>query len=179
MPFIRRVPSLRLGWLGTIALLLFAGTAAAQAPEAPPSPEIAEIRVLGNERADESLILQSLGLKVGDHYQIDRLRVGLRNLYRQGLFRDIQVEAERGDKGLILTVRVQEHPTLMRIRYDGAAKLKEDDFREVVQLVAGQTVSPRGVDQARRDLLGLYHDKGYLLAEVTPELKGDRRADLV
>ena len=67
----------------------------------------------------------------------------------------------------------------MRIRYDGTDKLKEDDFREVVQLVAGQTVSPRGVDQARRDLLGLYHDKGYLLAEVTPELKGDRRADLI
>lgn len=140
---------------------------------------ISAIRVLGNERADETLILQAFGMQPGDRYQVDRVRVGVRNLWRQGLFRDVQVEAEPGADGLVLTLRVEENPTLLRIRYDGAKKLKEDDFREVVQLVAGQTVGPRAVDQARRDMLALYEEKGYLLAKVEPELKGDRRADLV
>jgi outer membrane protein insertion porin family len=184
MPLGGRFPAAR-PWRPLAAVLavlaIFApGSAPAQeAQEGAPSPVIAEIRVLGNERADESLILQAFGFKPGDTYQIDRLRSGIRNLYRQGLFRDVKIEAERSEKGLVLIVRVQENPTLLRVRYEGADKLDEDDFKEVVQLVAGQTVSPRGVDQARRDLLGLYHDKGYLLAEVEPELKGDRRADLV
>lgn len=200
MPWGGKFPAARLEWLSAAVLLVLAlvvpvslraqetvppepASPESVSPEPaspePASPEIAEVRVLGNERADESLILQAFGFKPGDRYQIDRIRSGIRNLYRQGLFRDIRVEADRTDQGLILTIRVEENPALLRVRYEGADKLDEDDFKEVVQLVAGQTVSPRGVDQARRDLLGLYRDKGYLLAEVDTELKGDRRADLV
>ena len=179
-PFARR---LALRAIGLTAGLSLAGGVRAQGPGAEPpvgAPQtITEVRVLGNERADETLILQAFGLQPGDRYQVDRVRVGVRNLWRQGLFRDIRVEAQPGAGGLILTLRVEENPTLLRVRYDGANKLKEDDFREVVPLVPGQTVSPRAVEQARRDILSLYREKGYLLADVEPELKGDRRADLV
>jgi outer membrane protein insertion porin family len=173
---------------GLVVAILVAVTGPPAAPvraeEAPPesgapSLPIAVLRVLGNERAEESLVLQGFGLKPGDKYQVDRVRAGIRNLYRQGLFRDVRVEADRGPDGLVLTLRVEENPSLLRVRYEGADKLDEDDFREVVQLAPGQTVAPRAVDQARRDILTLYRDKGYLLAEVEPELKGDRRADLV
>ncbi len=139
---------------------------------------VAAVRVLGNARADESLVFQTFGVNPGDPYQIDAVRRGIRSLYRLGLFRDIEVTAERTAEGLILTVEVRENPTLLRVRYDGADKLKEDDFEEVVELVPGQTVTRRAVAQARRDILDLYYDKGYLLAEVEPELRGDRRADL-
>jgi outer membrane protein insertion porin family len=140
---------------------------------------VQEVRVLGNEKAEESLIFESFGLEKGDAYQIDRVRQGIRNLYRQGLFRDVRVEADPGAEGVVLTLHVQENPTLLRVRYDGNKKLKQDDFDEVVQLVPGEVVSARDVEQARRDILDLYEEKGYLLAEVTADLKGDRRADLV
>lgn len=176
-----RVPR-RLSGVGGVlvaaaVLIAIAMPAFAQQPDV--APPIATVRVLGNERAEDSLILQAFGFQVGERYQVDRVRSGIRNLYRQGLFRDIQVEVERLPQGLALTIRVEENPTLLRVRYDGADKLDDDDFREVVQLVPGQTVGPRAVEQARRDIVALYRDKGYLLAEVQPELKGDRRADLV
>ena len=103
----------------------------------------------------------------------------LRNLYRQGIFEDVVVEAESTAEGLVLTVRVKENPTLLRVRYDGADKLDEKDFEEVVQLVAGQVVSAKDIDQARRDIIDLYQEKGYLHAEVEAESRGDRNADLV
>jgi outer membrane protein insertion porin family len=159
--------------LSAVGALLFALSAPVLAQT------VEEVRVLGNEKAEESLIFQSFGMEAGDAYQIDKVRQGIRNLYRQGLFRDIQVEAEPGAEGIVLTLRVQENPTLLRVRYDGNKKLKQDDFDEVVQLVPGQVVSLRDVEQARRDLLALYEEKGYLLAEVETDLKGDRRADLV
>jgi outer membrane protein insertion porin family len=181
---------------GFAAAWLAAASARAQEPPAPAPADvapavgdtaavrgapqvIAEVRVLGNERAEESLVLEAFGFQPGQRYQVDRLRAGVKNVWRQGLFRDVRIEASPGPAGLVLTIRVEENPTLLRVRYDGADKLDEDDFREVVQLAAGQTVGPRAVDQARRDILTLYRDKGYLLAEVEPELKGDRKADLV
>ncbi|GJM45115.1 MAG: outer membrane protein assembly factor BamA [Gemmatimonadota bacterium] len=139
---------------------------------------VSGLRVLGNARAEEALIFQTFGVEVGDPYQVDVVRDGIRNLYRLGLFRDIRLEGERTDEGIDLLLIVEENPTLLRVRYDGADKLDQDDFDEVVELVAGQTVTPRSVEQARRDLLDLYHEKGFLLAEVTSDLKGDRRADL-
>jgi len=159
--------------LGAAALLtaLLPGISRAQS--------ITEVQIVGNEKAEERLILDSFGLGAGDPYQVDRIRQGIRNLYRLGLVRDVQVVADTGADGVALTLRVDENPTLLRIRYDGNDKLKKDDFEEVVQLVPGQVVSARAVDQARRDIRELYEEKGYLLAEVEPELRGDRRADLV
>jgi outer membrane protein insertion porin family len=159
------------GALAAVLLSLPFAPAAAQTVE--------DVRVVGNEKAEDSLVFQSFGVEKGDTYQIDRIRQGIRNLYRQGLFRDVQVEADPGTEGVVLTIRVQENPSLLRVRYDGAKKLKQDDFDEVVQLVPGEVVSARDVDQARRDILDLYEEKGYLLAEVEADLKGDRRADLV
>jgi outer membrane protein insertion porin family len=165
--------TLRHAWRGllpALTLLLWAPPSSSQ--------QISTIHVLGNAQADESLILESFGLRTGDAYHVDKVRRGIRALYRQGLFRDVLIDAEEGPEGITLTIRVVENPTLLRIRYEGTDKLKEKDFAEVVQLVEGQIVSSRDVEQARRDILALYEEKGHLLAEVTPELRGDVRADL-
>ncbi len=120
-----------------VGLCLGAGAGWAQDPaEAPVVGDILEVRVVGNARADEGLVFQTFGVNRGDPYQIDDVRRGIRSLYRLGLFRDIQVTAERTADGLILIVQVRENPTLLRIRYDGADKLKEDDFEEVVTRIA-------------------------------------------
>jgi outer membrane protein insertion porin family len=139
---------------------------------------IAAVRVAGNVRAEESLIFEALGLQAGDDYQVEKIRAGVRNLYRQGLFRDIRIEGERTADGLVLTVVVRENPTLLRVRYEGADGLDEDDFAEVVELVPGQIVTQAAVEQARRDIRELYEEKGYLLAEVEADLRGEQRADL-
>ena len=164
-------------WLGVLACLAVGlsspDRAAAQGVE-----RIAGVEISGNLRVDSDLIRQTLALEVGDTYQVDKVRTGIRSLWRQRLFRDIQVSAERVPEGIRLFVDVVENPTLVRVRYTGQDKLDEDDFEEVVQLIEGETITPRKVDQARRDILGLYADEGYLLAEVTPELRGERTADL-
>ncbi|MCA9753337.1 MAG: outer membrane protein assembly factor BamA [Gemmatimonadetes bacterium] len=159
--------------LAGAVLAIASGTGRAQTPEM-----ITNVQIEGNAQTDEALIRETFGLDAGDRYQVDQVRQGVRNLWRQGLFRDIRVSAERSDGGIALQITVEENPTLLRVRYDGQDKLKEKDFAEVVQLVPGQLVSPAAVDQARRDLETLYRSKGYLLAKVEPELLGERRADL-
>lgn len=140
---------------------------------------ITSVRVLGNEKAEQQLILDLFGLKPGDELQRERVQDGIRALHRQGFFRTIDVETSPSPTGVDVTLRVSENPTLLQIRYEGAKKLKEKDFAEVVQLAPGQLVTAQSVEQARRDVRELYESKGYLFAEVDPELRGGQGADLV
>ncbi|MDP6803207.1 MAG: outer membrane protein assembly factor BamA [Gemmatimonadota bacterium] len=147
------------------------------------SPALAEtigsVGIRGNVRAEDALIFSTMGLEAGSEYSPETVRAGIRNLYRQGLFRDVRVLAEPGEGGLALTIEVAENPTILRIRYGGADKLDEDDFAEVVELVAGQTLTARRLNGAIRDILALYEEKGYLLAQVKPEVRGTERVDVI
>ncbi len=140
---------------------------------------IATLEVRGNAQVEERRILDAFGFAPGDELDPEKVRTGIRNLHRQGLFRSIDVEGEPGPDGVAVTVRVVENPTLLQIRYEGAKKLKKKDFEEVVQLAPGQLVTPQAVARARKDILELYEGKGYLLAEVESELTGTTRADLI
>lgn len=149
------------------------------APSLARAERIATLATRGNSQVEERRILDSFGFAPGEELDADRVQVGIRNLHRLGLFRSVDIEAEPGPDGLAVVVHVVENPTLLQIRYDGAEKLKEKDFEEVVQLVPGQLVTRAAVERARRDILELYESKGYLLAEVAAELSGETRADLV
>ncbi len=140
---------------------------------------IASIEVLGNVQADTRVVLDAFGLEPGEEFETEAVRAGIRALHRQGLFREVQVEARSLPEGAAVVIRVKENPTLLVVRYEGTDKLKEKDFEEAVQLVPGQIVTQQSIDQARRDILELYQSKGYMHAEVTAELRGDTKADLV
>ncbi len=165
---------MKLGAAGIALLLLIF----VSSPSALAEP-IASIEVLGNVQADTRLVLDAFGLEPGEELDPEAVRAGIRALHRQGLFREVQVETSAADGGVAVVIRVRENPTLLQIRYQGTNKLKDKDFEEVVQLAPGQVVTPQAVEQARRDILELYESKGYLLAEVTAELAGETRADLV
>lgn len=140
---------------------------------------IAAISVVGNAQTEEKLVLDALGLAPGDEYDPEKVRAGIRNLNRQGLFQSIQLEGAETPEGLHLVIRVKENPILMQVRYVGAKKLKDKDFQEVVQLVPGSLVTRQAVERARRDIVELYEGKGYLLAEVKAEIQGEQRADVI
>ncbi|HET9888548.1 MAG TPA: POTRA domain-containing protein, partial [bacterium] len=140
---------------------------------------IASITVVGNAQTEEKLVLEGFGLAAGDEYDPEKVRTGIRNLNRQGLFQSVQIEGEESPEGLRLVIRVKENPILMQVRYVGAKKLKEKDFQEAVQLTPGSLVTRQAVERARRDILELYEGKGYLLAEVKAEIQGEQRADVI
>ena len=140
---------------------------------------IASIDVVGNAQSESRLVLEAFGIAAGDEYDPEKVRAGIRNLHRQGLFQSVQIEALETPQGLRLLIRVRENPILLQVRYVGAKKLKDKDFQEVVQLTAGSLVTRQAVERARRDILELYESKGYLLAEVKAEIQGEERADVI
>ncbi len=149
-----------------------------------PSPsreiKVLDIRVEGNKTVDKSLILKSVQVEKGRSYILPVLRNKLREsvnaLDKLNLFSNIRVDEDRSDSldGVILYFVVAELPTLARVEYKGLDELKVSDFKGKIDLVDGQVYSPGAVEVARQKILDLYHEKGYLLAQVKVEESEDK-----
>ncbi len=160
-----------------LGLGLFAAPANAQGFLQSPSKEvkIADIKIEGNRTVDKSLILKTLLLEKGESYIPPVLRNKIQGsvtaLNKLNLFSDIRVEKDESDslEGIVLYFVVAELPTLAKVEYKGLKKLDKDDFKGKVDLFDGQVYSKSAVEAARQKILDIYHDKGYLLAEVKTE----------
>ena len=103
-------------WLGVLACLAVGlsspDRAAAQGVE-----RIAGVEISGNLRVDSDLIRQTLALEVGDTYQVDKVRTGIRSLWRQRLFRDMHVATHPG------LVAPRSYETIGRVMLDQPVRL--------------------------------------------------------
>ena len=137
--------------------------------------KIADIRLEGNKTVDKSLVIHTLQVEKGEEYLPPVLRqkvqASVTALNKLALFSDIKVDIEYPDSldGVILTFIVSELPTLARAEIKGNDKVKKDDLKEAMDLLDGQVYSRSAVERNRQKILDLYHDKGYLLAEVKVE----------
>ena len=153
-----------------------------QAPQGPQGPslyrspvkeiKLEKIILEGNKTIDRSLILNTLQVREGEEYLPPVLRQRVQSsvnaLHKLGLFSDIKVDMESPDTsdGIHLIVTVTELPTLAHADIEGNKKVKKDDIKEAMDLLDGQVYSRSAVERNRQKILDLYHDKGYLLAEV-------------
>jgi len=114
---------------------------------------IEEIEIRGEtRRVAESLIRSTIGLQPGVELSQENVQEALRALDGLKVFSDIQLFADRSDKGpgVKLIVVVREHPGLEGMRFKGQKEIKEKDLREAVGLVAGQVVAPKDVARGRQ-----------------------------
>lgn len=134
--------------------------------------KIVDIQVEGNKSVDANLIKLQSGLAEGVMITGDDIQNAIKTLWELGIFSDIQILLDKrvGDN-FYLTIKVEEFPHLERVEFDGNKKLKRKDFEKVLTYYRGLAVGPSKVSQWRRRLLNLYQEKGYLLAQITPELK--------
>lgn len=135
------------------------------------SYKILGISVEGNKTADGNFVKLSSGLAVGENITGDDVQTAVRQLYGLDMFEDVEILMDRkvGD-GIYVTIKVSEFPRLNKIELDGNKKIKKKDLEKELNFFKGQVISPREVARTRRKLTKLYEDKGYLLAEIQPQI---------
>ena len=128
------------------------------------------LSVEGNETADEGLIRANSGLVVGSEVTGDNIQQAIKQIWRLGLFSDVQIVLERETpQGVFLKILVKEYPRLDKIEVSGNKKIKRDEIEEILDFYPGQIVRPDQIQSARNGLLDKYAEKGYLLAQVDIE----------
>jgi outer membrane protein insertion porin family len=106
-------------------------------------------------------VTTALSVRVGDALDSEDVAKSIRNLYRMGIFSDIQVETEPYRTGVSLIVKVVENPVLSSIEYIGFKAVKRDRIDELVSLRVGSYWSEGVKNQALRKLKGEYNTKGF------------------
>ena len=141
-------------------------TWAQQQPAAQQLPLIRGISVIGNERVEPETIASYLAVRQGDPFDPALLDQSLKNLFRTGLFSDVELT----EQGLSLIVRVVENPIINRIIFEGNKKLDREDMFEEVR-IRPRTVFTRA--KVRADvgrILELYRGSGRFAAIVEPKV---------
>jgi len=147
-----------------LVLALRAPSAAADAAESVPAPQIREIVVAGNRMVEEATIRARIGSREGSPYDAEQVSKDVRSLFELGSFEDIKVDAQGFEGGMRLTFRVVERPLLGTLEIVGNKELKTDDLREKAALPLTAPYNPIAAAAALERMRALYREKGYYQA---------------
>ncbi|HQB98617.1 MAG TPA: POTRA domain-containing protein, partial [Candidatus Cloacimonadota bacterium] len=87
---------------------------------------IYEIRVEGTRNIAPELVTSAMSLRVGDALDPEDVSRSIRNLYRMGVFSDIQIHSEPYRAGINLIVQVVENPAVSSISFQGFKVVKKE-----------------------------------------------------
>ncbi len=162
--------------VGAVAVFLAGSAAHAQAPGRP-TTFIQRIEVKGNEQVSAPKIRRVLGAKVGEPYDVDRLRPGLKRLYETKQFRDVRAYREDGtaSDSVVVIVEVAEFPRVDEVRFEGDDHVGKDDLKKAITVDKGTFVRPSLLEKDRTAIADLYKEKGYYSVAVTDTVMKDTK----
>ncbi|MEX0662912.1 MAG: outer membrane protein assembly factor BamA [Balneolaceae bacterium] len=141
--------------------------------------EIVDISVTGLVTARENYLISSSGLSVGNSISIpgEDIANAIKQIYRTGLFSDVQINHERVSGGVSIEISVQEEPRLQRFEIEGVKRSHRRDLRDELNLLSGFAVTSSVRNQAVSTIERYYEDEGYwgTEVEIIEELSDDDR----
>lgn len=165
-----------------LALLLLAGFAVqAQQPQVfdyskGGEYEIQDIIVEGAKHLDGRILITLSGLAVGDKVKIpgDDIPRAIKTLWRQKLFTNVSIEAEKivGNK-LYLVIKVEERPRILKYSIKGVKTGESEELRKKIDLRAGQIFTENLRSLTINTCKNFFIEKGFLNVEVEIEEQGD------
>jgi outer membrane protein insertion porin family len=148
--------------------------------------EVRNISVTGLVTARETYVRSSSGLREGDRIRIpgEEISNAIRQLYRTGLFSDVQVLHDRvGGNYVDIEIKLEEQPRLQRYELVGPRRSHRRDLREKLNLLSGFAVTSSVREQATRTINRYYRDRGYWNTEIEiieePSETGENRINLI
>lgn len=120
----------------------------------------------GLERVPESVILESIGVRVGELLSQERLRADVAAILATGWFADANVRVEPARDGVRIAFLVVENPEITEIIIEGNTAIPTADIQRALNLPAGQVLNIVRLRDGTRAVEKLYEERGYVLARV-------------
>jgi outer membrane protein insertion porin family len=129
------------------------------------SYRIAGLRVEGLRHADKELLLMIAGLKEGQRFTWmgDEGAKAVRNLWKQGLFGDVQIKADSiVDQNIYLCIYLEEKPRLSKVVFNRkVSKASAEEITESLKGFKGKILSEEVQRNIDRVVRKYYMDKGF------------------
>jgi outer membrane protein assembly complex protein YaeT len=170
----RRLPALFLACAAALAISPDAAAQAADPLTAAPfvgRPIAAiELRIEGQPTRDEAL-LDLIETRIGEPLSMDEVRETLTHLFNIGRFQGIEVAVNDAPAGAVaLEFRLTPMHSVTDIEFEGSVGVSEGDLRRVISERYGDSPPVGRADAAARTLEQFYATRGFLRAEVEPQV---------
>ena len=143
----------------------------------PKEYEIGPIRVEGADNFDHQAIKLLAGLRQGQRILLPGPKVteAIRNLWKEGLFSSIEINAEKEIQGVVyLVIKLSPRSKLSRFKFDGVTRKDADKLREIIGLFSGKTISENLMVNTQHKVKGYYREKGYYGVKVKITQESDK-----
>lgn len=128
------------------------------------------VEVEGLTTTREQFVISTSGLQEGTTitYPGEATANAIRQLYRTGLFSDVQIlkTRETADGGIYLRIKVLEQPKLAGYEIRGVKRSQRNDIRDRLNLLVGYGVTDASINQALNNIKRYYREKGYWFTEI-------------
>lgn len=134
-----------------------------------PGPEVlvTEVRIVGAKGVPREKFLPSVKTRAGRPFNPDLIEEDVRRLHRTGLFLDVKTYTPEVPGGRLVVFEVLPRPLLHYVTYAGNRVFDAKRLAKETGLQAGDPLDNWQVEEARRRILELYHNKGFPDASVT------------
>jgi outer membrane protein insertion porin family len=166
----------RLGW----SLLFFVAVAVsnsegwAQDAEEEPIVREIEVRFIGPETVNRSIIMANIQTAVGKPRSREVIEQDVRNVINTGYFFDVRVLEEPVVNGVRIVFEVQGKATIKEIVFEGEKQFKEERLRRECSQKVGDSLDERKAHDDAQKMQELYQKAGYPDAKVTYEVAVDK-----
>lgn len=148
----------------------------------PKTYEIGGISFEGAENFDTRVVQLVAGLQVGDQVRIpgDKISGAIENLWKQGMFDDVQIRVDRIQGNLaFLTIVLRERPRMLKFAFTGVKKGEDKKLREEINIKTGDVVTENMLRTSSNKIKSYFIDKGFTRTEVTPTTEKDTSGRLI
>lgn len=127
------------------------------------------IRVEGADNFDHQAIKLIAGLRQGEEITLpsDRISNAIKNLWNEGLFSTVSIEAEKEIAGVVyLVIKLAPRPKLSRMKFKGINRREVDKVREEIDLNSGKTITENLIFTTQNKIKAYFREKGFYNVKV-------------
>lgn len=134
---------------------------------------VASIDVEGNRRDSETAVERQAGLRPGTEVNYRDIQQAIRRLWESGQYSDVEIFAEDapGGSGVDLLIRVEEHPFIAEIEFEGLENVAASTIRDTAGLEPRTPLNPGRVAMAEYTTRTLLAEKGFRVRDIEHRLE--------
>lgn len=131
-----------------------------------------EIKTEGGERIE--WLKDMISLKEGDLYSSKAVRRTLDQLYRDGRFKDIIIDAELANNVVVLIYTLIEKEVISEIEISGNWFISTKELMEEIKIGEGEEITNDLLREILSKVISYYHKKGFFHAQVEEVVKREQ-----
>ena len=126
---------------------------------------LGDVELSGDHAIDKKSILKIMNLSIGQkiHIPSEIITEGLKTLWHQDLFSDIQIsKREKNEKEIVLEIYLEAAKSLAKFKFNGIKKGEEESIREQLDFYPGMAVTPNTIITSKQKIKQYFVEKGFL-----------------